>query len=220
MNLEKSLKRIGELMAVFVTQVVADNAMAMLDKNRIAEDVLIPVFSEAYNYPQLVNLKQSGANYPAIDLGDKTARVAFQVSSDVDSPKVKETLKSFVRHQHFKEYDHLIIYSITSKQGSYRGAGWDRIIGGQFRFSKEDDIRDYRDLLATIRNLPLEKIQRIDRIPCRRVGDDGEGIVIGVSDSGSLIDGDPVGAVTPGLNPVHRLVTFSGKVIGPRRRGQ
>jgi len=40
MNLQKSLQRISELMAWFVQRVKSDNAMGLLDINRLSEDVL------------------------------------------------------------------------------------------------------------------------------------------------------------------------------------
>lgn len=171
MNLEKSLKRVSELMAWFVVQIEADNAMGLLDKNRIAEDVITPIFSEVYGYSNLKNLNQSGENFPGIDLGDKTKQVAFQISSNANSTKVKETLESFVNHKHYEHYKHLVIYDITTKQRSYIGTGWDEIIDGRFTFSKENDIRDYKDLLATIRHFDLDKIQRIEAILERHFSD-------------------------------------------------
>jgi hypothetical protein len=151
-------------MAWFVQRVKSDNAMGLLDINHLSEDVLIPVFVEVYGYADLVNLNTRGENYPAVDLGDETAGVAFQVTSDAGSSKIKETLETFIRCEHYKRYSHLIIYVITEKQGSYAGTGWNEIIGGRFAFSKDHDIRDYSDLLQTIRHLPIEKVQRVEAI--------------------------------------------------------
>jgi hypothetical protein len=164
MNLQKSLQHISELMARFVQRVKSDNAMGLLDINRLGEDVLIPVFTEVYDYVDLVNLNAFGKNYPAIDLGDEVAGVAFQITSDASSPKIKDTLETFVRYKHYQRYNHLIIYIITEKQGSYAAAGWDEIVEGRFVFSKDKDVRDFSDLLQKIRHLPIEKVQRIEAI--------------------------------------------------------
>ena len=40
-----------------------------------------------------MNLNTVGENYPGIDLGDEVAQVAFQITSDAGSSKIKETLK-------------------------------------------------------------------------------------------------------------------------------
>ena len=164
MNLQKSLQRISELMAWFVQRVKSDNAMGLLDINHFSEDVLIPLFVEVYGYANLVNLNTRGKNFPGIDLGDETARVAFQITSDASSSKVKDTLETFIRHRLYEQYGHLIIYVITEKQGSYAGTGWDEIIDGRFVFSKDSDIRDYSDLLREIRHLPIGEVQRVEAI--------------------------------------------------------
>lgn len=164
MNLQKSLQRISELMSQFVQRVKFDNAMGLLDVNRISEDILSPIFAEVYEYRNLLNLNTGGENFAGIDLGDNTARVAFQITSESSSSKVKETLETFINHEHYKKYSHLIIYIITEKQASYAGTGWDQIVNGKFLFTKEDDIRDATDLLKAIRHLPLEKVQRIESL--------------------------------------------------------
>lgn len=164
MNLQKSLQRVGELVTWFVQKIKSDNAMGLLDINCLSEDVLIPVFAEVYDYADLVNLNTHGENYPGIDLGDETARVAFQITSDASSSKIKGTLETFVGCEYYKRYSHLIIYIITEKQGSYAGTGWDKIIGGRFAFSRKSDIRDYSDLLRAIRHLPIERVQRVEAI--------------------------------------------------------
>ena len=95
MNLKKSRARISELMSKFVVQVESENAMGMLDINRVSEDVLIPLFSEVYDHADLKNLNTSeGPNFPAIDLGDKEKRMAYQITSTSTSQKIKDTLGS------------------------------------------------------------------------------------------------------------------------------
>jgi hypothetical protein len=70
--------------------------MGQTDINRVMEDVLIPIFRELFNCPNLRNLNTAEhSNYPGIDLGDDTARIAFQVTASSDSEKVKETLRKF-----------------------------------------------------------------------------------------------------------------------------
>ena len=94
MNLKKSRDKINEMMSRFVTQVEGSIAMNMLDINRVSEDVLIPLFSEVYGHTDLKNLNVSeGRNFPAIDLGDKETKTAYQITSTPTSEKVKETLK-------------------------------------------------------------------------------------------------------------------------------
>ncbi|MBM3181092.1 MAG: hypothetical protein FJZ86_12150 [Chloroflexi bacterium] len=163
-HLQKSLLRISELIALFRLSIENDIAMGLFDKNRLAEDILVPIFREIYSYKKLINLNPKGGNFPGIDLGDSAAKVAFQITSDTSSEKIKDTLKKFVAHKHYRHYKHLIVYSITKKQPNHLGRDRDTIIGKKFKFSKDNDIRDYTDLLDTIKQLPLRKIAKIEAI--------------------------------------------------------
>ena len=164
MNLKKCRVRINELMSEFVVQVKGENEMGMFDINRVSEDVLIPLLSEIYGHTALKNLNVSeGPNSPAIDLGDKETRTAYQITSTPSSQKIKRTLEKFVAHKRYEEYDRLVIYILTEKQDIYRSE-FDEIIQGKFSFDKERDIRDYRDLLREISGFCLDKSRRIKRI--------------------------------------------------------
>lgn len=121
--------------------------MGQTDINRVMEDVLIPIFKELFDCPNLRNLNTAErSNYPGIDLGDETARIAFQVTASSGSEKVKETLHKFVEYGLYETYDRLLIYILTEKQKSYSGRGFDDIIQNRFAFDKERDIWDYTDI--------------------------------------------------------------------------
>ena len=175
MNLKKCRVRISELMSRFVVQIENDNAMGMLDINRVAEDVLIPLFSAIYEHTNLKNVNVSeGSNYPAIDLGDKEARTAYQITSTPSSEKVKRTLDKFVAHKLYEEYDRLIIYILTEKQSRYTGRGFEEIIQGKLSFDKDKDILDYRDLLKEISGFPLEKSDKVKNVLEQHFGEGQE----------------------------------------------
>ena len=164
MNMKKSQEKIEELMALFRFRVKSANAMGKTDINRIAETVLIPLFSEIYGHEDLRNLNTfENPNFPAIDLGDKKTRTAYQITSDPSSQKIKETLTKFVEHGLHNEYNHLIVYILTEKQQSYR-AKFDDIIKGKFSFNAKNDIRDSQDLLKIISGFPIEKLHKSRRV--------------------------------------------------------
>ena len=152
-------------MSKFVAQVENENAMGMLDINRVSEDVLIPLFLEVYGYTDLKNLNVSeGSNFPAIDLGDEKTRTAYQITSTHDSEKIKNTLKKFVDNRLYERYDRLIIYILTKKQDNYQGRKLDEIIEGKFTFDKKNDILDHSDLLKEISGFSLEQTRRVEHI--------------------------------------------------------
>ena len=174
MNLKKTQDRINELMSRFVAQIKGATAMNRTDINRISEDVLIRLFSEIYGHTELKNLNVEDTNTPAIDLGDKETRTAYQITSTPSSQKVKRTLEKFVAHKFYEDYDYLIIYILTEKQSRYQGRGFDEIIQGKFCFDKKNDIRDYRDLLREISGFPLDKVRRIESILEQHFGEKQE----------------------------------------------
>lgn len=171
MNLKKTQDRINELMSRFVVQIKGATAMSRTDINRISEDVLIPLLSEIYGHTGLKNLNVEDTNAPAIDLGDKKTKTAYQITSTPSSRKVKQTLEKFVAHELYKEYDHLVIYILTEKQSGYQSKRLDKIIDGKFTFDKEDDIRDYQNLLRKISGFSLEKARKVENILEQHFGD-------------------------------------------------
>ena len=159
----ESQNRIRELMVNFVLQAKAASATGNFDLNKASETILIPLFTEVYGYTHLENLnRKEHRNFPGIDLGDEVAEVAFQVTGTSDSEKIKDALQKVVAHKHYEKYPRIIVYVLTEKQASYSGKGYDDIIGGRFKFDKERDILDYRDLLREIEHFQIDKIRKIE----------------------------------------------------------
>ncbi len=84
MDRQQTINRIRDYLVKLALQVQVDNKSFHFDLNRIAEDILRPVFQIAYKLPDLVNLNAEMPNSDALDLGDKVARTAFQVTSTTD----------------------------------------------------------------------------------------------------------------------------------------
>ena len=172
MKLLDSQNRIRQLMSLFVTQVKGATAMGRTDINSVAETILIPLFAEVYGYTSLENLNiTEDTNYPAVDLGDRVARVAIQVTSTSDSEKVRSTLCKFCRYKLYEKYDRLIIYILTEKQQSYSGSGYDEILQDRLAFDKDKDILDYRDVLREVSGFQIDKARRVEEILETNFGD-------------------------------------------------
>ena len=172
MNLKKSQDRISKLMALFVLRVKGEGKTGRTDINRISENILVQLLSEIYGHTELKNLNVSeGSNFPGIDLGDKKAKTAYQITSRSDSQKIKDTLRTFVDDKLYEEYDRLVIYILTEKQKRYQGRGFDEIIQGKFSFDRKNDILDYRDLLKEISGFSLEQSRKVEKILEEHFGD-------------------------------------------------
>ena len=165
MNLEQSQNRIKRLMSLFVTQIKCGTAMGKTDLNNVAESIMIPIIAEVYGYKNLKNLNfTEGSNFPSIDLGDETARVAFQITATRDIEKVKDTLTKFVEHKLYEKYERIIIYIITDRQDDYSDQKINKIIQGKFSFDVKKDIWDYRNILEEVAKFQIEKAREVEKI--------------------------------------------------------
>ena len=164
-NLLHTRSRITELLAISAFQAKAYSAAGHTDFNKVSEDVLVPLFRLIFNLPDLKNLNtETKKNFPAIDLADDKAGVAFQVTATSDSRKILETLKTFVEKGLYQKYPHLVFYIITEKKDSYPEKAITDAIQGKFAFDIETDILDYRNLVSLCNKFQLGISSKIKRI--------------------------------------------------------
>jgi hypothetical protein len=167
MNLEDSQNTIKRLMSLFVTEITNATAMGKTDPNKVADNILIPIIAEVYGYRNLENLNfTKGSNFPSIDLGDETARVAFQITATPDLQKVQDTLTKFIEHPDklYEKYDKLIIYILTKKQHSYSPTVINRIINGKLNFDPKKDIWDSQDILKQVSHFQIDRARKVEKI--------------------------------------------------------
>ncbi|MEG4860811.1 SMEK domain-containing protein [Microcoleus sp. K1-B6] len=139
--------------------------MQKTDINKLAQTILIPLLAEVYGYQNLKDLDfTEGSNYPSVDLGDETARVAFQITSTRGIEKVKHTLTEFVEHKLYEKYDRIIIYIITDRQKDYSDTEINKIIQGKLSFDVKNDIWDYRNILGEVAKFPIEKAREVEKL--------------------------------------------------------
>jgi len=155
--------RITELFANFVTQIKGLNSLNLYDINIISETILVPLFKEIFQLPDLKNVNEDLINYPSIDLADDSKRVAFQVTSTKTSKKVNDTLQLFFKHDLDKKYDRLYCYILTEKQDTYT-INCTKLGESEFVFKPDRDILDYKDLLKKVKILGVDRIEKIEMI--------------------------------------------------------
>lgn len=66
-----------------------------IDLNRVLEDFFKELLNLVYSI-NLRNLNNDRSNAPGIDLGDKAARIAYQITSQAKSQKINDTLRKIV----------------------------------------------------------------------------------------------------------------------------
>lgn len=154
---EELQKKISDSLAILEVSVKNRGLIGLLDQNLIAQSFIAKTINIIYSY-DLVNLDTSGHKYPAIDLGDSYRKIAFQVTSEKTSKKIKETIETFIRREEYKNFRYLKFLILGKKQRSYSG---DYQTFNQFQFDPQTDILDIKDVVRKLPSLSLEKLQRL-----------------------------------------------------------
>tara|TARA_Y100000815_G_scaffold200959_1_gene184567 strand:- start:3417 stop:4202 length:786 start_codon:yes stop_codon:yes gene_type:complete len=161
MKQQKLLINISELLSRFRVQVGILNTISMLDINIVAENFLIPILNEVYDC-DFINANLFNKNYPAVDVVDKTKKIAIQITSTSTTKKVRETLEKILKNDFQNTYNKFFILVITSKQEKYNISVLRTATQGKFQFTNENVI-DVDDLFRLIASLNLAKIENIER---------------------------------------------------------
>lgn len=157
MNSEKYIMNIRTNLAMLETQIKLDNAIGLFNSSILSEDFYAKFLNLVYDY-NLVNLNLSENNFPSIDLGDTNRRLAFQVSSDSSSTKIKKTIKKFNEHKLYEKFDKLKFIFLINKKSYTK----EFVTENKFDFKIKEDILDARDLMKKIKTLSTEKMKEID----------------------------------------------------------
>lgn len=164
MTLGKALEDISNALGRLRHQISMENAAGFFSKNKILENVILPVLAKTYDLPNLHNANVGGANEPYVDLVDDGEKVAFQVTTERHSAKVTETLTGFVASKTFKKYKTLRFFILAPTDVSFQKASrekWLKISTGKFVFKPTDDIVQFTGLYRAISNLSQPKVREI-----------------------------------------------------------
>ncbi|MBP2029053.1 hypothetical protein J2Z35_002891 [Acetoanaerobium pronyense] len=153
---EICLKDIADSLAYLSRQVEIYNCVNFYDINIVAEDFYANLLNLIYGY-NLINLNVEEKNAPAIDLVDDINRISIQVTSDNTSEKIKESIRKFNEHEHYLNYDRLIVLMLTKKK-KYRTI-FDT--DGKFSFNATNDLIDYTDLMKFIKAKSTKDLKEI-----------------------------------------------------------
>jgi len=115
LNRDDCLHRISDHLGMLSYRVDMRNAIQLLDLNIVAEDFYKELLNRIYSL-KLVNLNTEKVNVKAIDLGDREARLAIQVTSDNSIGKIRATVKKFSKANLYKEFDTLKILLLKKKR--------------------------------------------------------------------------------------------------------
>ncbi|MCG8521118.1 MAG: SMEK domain-containing protein [Pseudomonadales bacterium] len=195
MNILDLQNEFRELIARFRQEIEAASAMTQFDAHQVAENVICGLLRELCDWPDMHNLNADQANFPGIDLADDTARVAVQVTATADIGKIKHTIDTFIRHNLHEQYDRLVLYVLTAKQGSYSQSIIETACQGKVKFSSSHDVWDYRELCAKAAEAPPKRLQAaVDHLKAHL-----RGVPIGLADEDIDPPNSPAETLTSNL---------------------
>ena len=113
MNRIEALEKINRALAVLTHETRAENLAGFFSKNRLIEDLLLPVFRVVLSAPRLQNLNQRGRTSPYIDLADERTQLAIQVTTERSATKITETLTNFISNRYQRRYKRLVFFILT-----------------------------------------------------------------------------------------------------------
>jgi len=149
----EALQSISKYLSRFKEQVKILNANGEFSINIHAENILIKILDIIFDADFENTNYTEGKTYNTMDLRDKNKRIAVQVTATSNITKVKETLQSFVKNNHYENFDKIIFLILTDRQEKYSQEALDKITDSKFVFKQNEDIIDLSTLYVKINAL-------------------------------------------------------------------
>lgn len=116
------------------------------------EDFFLGLLNIIYNL-NLENMNTSQSNYPAIDIGDKTKKIAYQISLTVDNPKITQTIEAIDSNLFvYNLFTKIYFLVVGKKQKKYSS-----IISNNYGINS-DSVLDINDLNKEIASLDIDTL--------------------------------------------------------------
>lgn len=150
---DRRLEVIGKCLNYMCNQVEIENAIRRYNINISMENFYAGVLNTIWGYHlENCNLFEE-KNKEAIDLSDKGAYIAVQVTSTDTPKKIRKTIDKFNERAYYNDYDKLYMYILTGKVT--HKTSYDPGHGVEFR------ILDASDMMAEIERAPLVRQKRL-----------------------------------------------------------
>ena len=155
MKKQVQIQYVIEKLIYFCHYVKMNNRNSFTDINVLAEGFLMNLLNIVFGV-DLQNLNEQQINYPGVDLGDLSAKTAFQVTSKKDSKKIIETYETV-----FKDYrgigkvadvfsEHIYFLVIDEKKTVFRKKTLEQITSASQGRFQETDILDINDIIRIV----------------------------------------------------------------------
>ncbi|MDR6434326.1 SMEK domain-containing protein [Brucella pseudogrignonensis] len=144
-------------LSVIKALIETNRTVYLTDINKRAEDFYREVLNIVVGL-DLININIEEPNAAAIDLGDKKARIAIQVTSTKDISKIKSTFDKFIEKGLNASYDQLIVLNII-KAGDHRKVSLDDASGFTFQFDR--DLWDMNTVVKRLEDCEIEAVEEL-----------------------------------------------------------
>ena len=154
-SLHDTLSDISTSLATLVLQVRAESLAGLGSRNKVAEHVLLPVLRRIYQAPGLVNTNALEANFPGIDLYDKSSGLGVQITSDTTASKITRTVETLAAGDlPLKRLVIALVTDTTSRRNRKTQDKWKAATLKRFEFDPPADVLGVDRLLGRIQLRP------------------------------------------------------------------
>ena len=162
-KVQQQLDEVNKYLTTWITEIAVNNALTYFDINKVSEGTSLYLLNLLYGWKQ-VDLNDERQNFPGIDLGDKEiSKSAVQVTSRIDTQKIKSTLQSFLEREYLKSFPNRLKFLLLSNQK--RPVLSDKALAPyQHFFDPKKDILLMRDLLLQAKKLYYEDQPRFELV--------------------------------------------------------
>jgi hypothetical protein len=143
---DQLLERIDIYLSILKYYINFQNKKGLFNINKVCETFILDLLNLVYKF-KLADLNKIKHNHPAIDLGDKNAKVCVQVTSTNDSNKFQNALKDFEEHQYYSTYNRFIFLLLSDKREYTFKPNVTNL-----NFNIDKDIIDFNDLVLYMSN--------------------------------------------------------------------
>jgi hypothetical protein len=172
MNNQEILEEIGRALALLTYQTAAENLAGLYSKNRLTEDLILPIFRVLFDAPGLRNANTGLNNYPFVDLVDDNGGLAVQVTTERTAAKVTYTLQGFLDSGMQDRYARLLFFLLSPTLPNFQKQtkdNWSTRCKGKLDFDPSRDIIGPLNLLPLIQGLPQEQLELIYQLISKSV---------------------------------------------------
>ncbi|MDX9970678.1 MAG: SMEK domain-containing protein [Candidatus Gracilibacteria bacterium] len=150
------IKQISRYLDEWITQVESHNSNSYFDINKDSENLSRQLLNIIFNL-NLKNLNDSKPNFPHIDLGDRTNKIAFSVTSRVDFKKFKTDSIGFME-KHKDTFPLGIKFFILKKTAdSLKKTLQNNKLKPYHNFNTENDILSIKEIKKRLPSLSHEQ---------------------------------------------------------------